>query len=69
MFYRKNVAGKERIARLLGGALMLACGLIGLQASALGLVVAAAGAVSVLTGFVGYCPAFAMMGRKPLASE
>ena len=64
MFYRKNVGGKERIARLLGGGLMILCGLVGLHATALGLLLAGAGVVTLLTGTVGYCPACAMAGRK-----
>lgn len=66
MFYRKNVSGKERAARLVGGGLMVLCGLVGLQASMLGILVAGAGVVSAMTGLVGFCPACAMVGRKPL---
>ena len=64
MLIRKNIGSKERLARLLGGGLMIVCGLIGLQASPLGLALAAVGVVSVLTGVVRYCPACAMAGRK-----
>ncbi len=66
MFYRKNVATKERIARLTAGCLMIVCGLVGLGASSLGVLFAVAGAVTMLTGVVGFCPACAMIGRKPL---
>jgi hypothetical protein len=66
MFYRKNVGSKERIARFVGGGLMVVCGLLGLQASPLGLMVAVAGVVSTATGLFGFCPACAMVGRKPL---
>ncbi len=65
MFNRKNVGPKERIARIVGGCLMVLCGLIGLQATPLGLAVAAVGVVSMLTGIVRYCPACALSGRKP----
>ena len=67
MWYRKNVGGRERWGRLVGGALMIACGVIALKASMLGLLVVGAGAVTVLTGLVGYCPACAVAGRKSLA--
>ncbi|RZI86302.1 MAG: DUF2892 domain-containing protein [Rubrivivax sp.] len=66
MWYRKNVGGRERAARLIGGGLMIAYGLGGLQGSALGLLMAGSGAVSIATGLFGYCPACAMAGRKPL---
>ena len=69
MFYRKNVSGKERAARLVGGGLMVLCGLVGLQASMLGILVAGAGVVSAVTGLVGFCPACAMVGRKPLEDK
>jgi len=69
MFYRKNVGNKERIARLAAGCLMVLCGLVGLQASPLGLLVAAAGVVSTVTGLFGFCPACAMVGRKPVDSK
>ncbi|HMC14256.1 MAG TPA: DUF2892 domain-containing protein [Albitalea sp.] len=69
MLYRKNVGNKERFARLLGGGLMVLCGLVGLHASALGILFAVAGVGTLLTGAIGYCPACAMIGRKPLASE
>lgn len=65
MLFRKNVGQKERIARLIGGGLMIVCGLLGLQASPLGWAVAAVGAVSMLTGVTRFCPACALGGRKP----
>lgn len=69
MFYRKNVGGKERFGRLVAGAAMMLCGLVGLQASPLGWLLAASGVVTVLTGVVGYCPACAMVGRRPVKEE
>jgi hypothetical protein len=33
MWYRKNVGGWERAARLIGGGLMLTCGVVALHAS------------------------------------
>ena len=66
MFYRKNVPGAERIIRLVAGVLMIACGLLGLKGMPVGYAIAAVGVVSLLTGFVGYCPACAVAGRKTL---
>ena len=65
MFNRKNVGPKEKIARIVGGCLMVLCGLLGLQATPLGLAVAAVGVVSMLTGMFRHCPACALSGRKP----
>ncbi len=69
MFYRKNVGSKERVGRLVAGGAMMLCGLVGLQASPLGWLLAASGVVTVLTGVVGYCPACAMVGRRPVKEE
>jgi hypothetical protein len=65
MEIRRNVGSKERVARVVGGVLMILCGLVGLHATPLGWVVAATGAVSLATGLIRYCPACALAGRKP----
>ncbi len=64
MWHRKNVGGKERWSRLLAGALMAFCGVIGLKMSVLGILLDGVGAFTALTGLVGYCPACAVAGRK-----
>jgi hypothetical protein len=66
MWYRKNVGGWERAARLIGGGLMLICGVVALHASPLGLLLSGAGVVTLVTGAFGYCPACAIAGREPL---
>jgi Protein of unknown function (DUF2892) len=66
MWYRKNVGGWERTARLIGGGLMVICGVVALHASPLGLLVSGAGVVTLVTGVFGYCPACAIGGREPL---
>ena len=66
MFYRKNVGSKECLVRAVGGVLMAAGSLAWLGATPLGLVLAASGAGLALTGLFGYCPACAMVGRKPV---
>jgi len=67
--FNRNVGKKERIARVIGGMLMLLCGLIGLHATLLGLVVAGVGAISLITGIIRYCPACAMSGRTSITKE
>jgi hypothetical protein len=66
MWYRKNVGGWERAARLIGGGLMLICGVVALHASPLGLLLSGAGVVTLVTGVFGYCPACAVAGRESL---
>ena len=64
MFYRKNLPGWERAARVIGGVAMVACGLLGLSGMPIGYLIAAAGGVTATTGFVGFCPMCAMVGRR-----
>jgi hypothetical protein len=52
MFYRKNLPGWERAMRSVGGAVMVACGLLGLSGMPIGYLIAGAGLVTALTGFV-----------------
>jgi len=66
MLYRKNVGSKEGLARVLGGVLIVACSLTVVGTAPLGWVLAASGVFTVLTGLFGYCPACAMVGRKPV---
>jgi uncharacterized membrane protein len=55
--------------RLLAGAIMALCGLIGLRASLLGILLTGAGAFTALTGAIGYCPSCAIAGRKLPADQ
>ena len=66
MLYRKNITRPESLLRVVGGAALIAAGLWWLAASPLGLVLAASGAGSILSGAFGYCPACALVGRKPV---
>ena len=66
MLYRKNVGSKEGWSRVLLGALIVAGSLMQLGTTPLGLALAASGVFTALTGLFGYCPACAMVGRKPL---
>jgi hypothetical protein len=63
MLYRKNVGSKESWARVIGGALIVACSFTQIGLTPLGLVLSISGA---LTGLIGFCPACAMAGRKSL---
>ena len=66
MLYRKNVGPLERGARLLAGAVIVAVSLTQLGFTPLGLVLAASGVCGALTGLIGFCPACALVGRKPV---
>jgi len=66
MLYRKNMGSRERWVRVIGGALIVACSLTQIGPTLLGLVLATAGVLTALTGLIGFCPACAMAGRKPL---
>lgn len=69
MFYRKNLPVWERALRVLTGVAMIACGLIGLPATMIGYVLAGLGVATLLTGFVGFCPMCAMVGRRDLTPK
>ncbi len=64
MFYRKNLPGWERALRVVAGIALIAWGLAGISGAPIGYVIAAGGATAILTGFFGFCPMCAMVGRK-----
>jgi hypothetical protein len=70
MFYRKNLPGWERAMRTIGGVGMIAYGLFGvpgllsMPGMMAGYLIAGTGMVAVLTGFFGFCPMCAMVGRR-----
>lgn len=64
MWYRKNIPGWERALRVLMAIAMIGYGLFALPGLAIGYLIAAAGVMAGLTGFVGFCPACAMVGRR-----
>ena len=66
MLYRKNIGSRESWARVIVGASIVACSLTQIGPTLLGSVLAATGVFTALTGLVGFCPACAMAGRKPL---
>jgi hypothetical protein len=66
MLYQKNLPLWERWLRVLGGIALVGYGLFGTpSALVMGIALFSAAAV-IVTGFVGYCPACAMVGRKPI---
>lgn len=64
MIYVKNLPAWERILRVAAGLAMAATGLLAFPAQWLGYGLAASGVVAALTGFVGFCPMCAMVGRR-----
>ena len=70
MFYRKNLPGWERVMRSVGGVVMIAYGLFGMPGlpgtpgTMAGYLITGTGAVAILTGFFGFCPMCAMVGRR-----
>lgn len=64
MFYIKNVPAWERALRLLMGIGLLAAAIAYFGSTTAGWTAGAAGAMAMMTGFVGFCPACALVGRK-----
>jgi DUF2892 family protein len=68
VFYRKNVYAWEQIVRFVVGAAMIGGGFYYLAGWTAWLVAALA-LYMLLTGIFGYCPACAMIGRRPIDSH
>jgi DUF2892 family protein len=64
MLYRKNLPGWERAVRVVAGIGMIGYGLLGMPGGTAGYLVAGTGAVALLSGFFGFCPMCAMVGRR-----
>jgi len=64
MLYQKNLPGWERVLRVMMGGAMIAAGVIGLHGGVMGYGLAGMGGMVIITGFIGFCPACAMVGRK-----
>ncbi|AVH74393.1 YgaP family membrane protein [Nostoc sp. 'Lobaria pulmonaria (5183) cyanobiont'] len=69
MWYKKNLPMWERMMRGAAGVAIAICGLIGLKGMPIGYLIATSGVCVGLTGFFGFCPACAMLGRKPKSSK
>jgi hypothetical protein len=61
--FKRNVGSKERVARMIFGALLICTGVVAMHASVLGIAVAAVGGFSLITGIC----ACAVAGRQPTA--
>jgi len=59
-----NEAGWDRVLRVVAGLLMLYLGIGGAVTGALAIVVDVIGVLLLLTGAVGYCPAYPLLGFK-----
>jgi hypothetical protein len=64
MLYRKNLPTWERWGRGLSGAGLVVLGVTAQWATLTGWVLAGLGAITLLSGFVGFCPMCALLGRK-----
>jgi hypothetical protein len=66
VIYRKNVGRAERVLRAVAGVGLVGYAVLQAGLTPLGIGLALAGMVAVLTGMVGFCPACAMVGRRPV---
>jgi hypothetical protein len=66
MLYRKNMTRPESLLRIVGGIALAAVALWWQGASPLGLLLVASGVGTAISGAFGYCPACALVGRKPV---
>ncbi len=65
MFYPKNVPNWERVIRITAGIILIAIALLQQSFGQLGAILfIASGIFTIATGFVGWCPACALVGRK-----
>lgn len=66
MLFFKNVPPVERVLRLFAGIAIIAVGWVEYQGQIFGYTLIASGIIAIMTGFVGFCPMCAMVGRKRL---
>lgn len=64
MFYVKNVTTGERILRLIMGLMGLGYAAMNWGGSGLAIGIGIMGAMLAMTGLVGFCPMYALVGRK-----
>ena len=64
MFYPKNVPNWERGARIVFGVVLIAMALFGSFSALMSTMLIASALFVIGTGFVGWCPACALVGRK-----
>ncbi|HEX9117293.1 MAG TPA: DUF2892 domain-containing protein [Anaerolineae bacterium] len=61
---KANMAGWDRIARIVLSVVLLYLGLASVVTGSLGLILEILGVVFLLTGIVGWCPIYALFGLK-----
>lgn len=66
MFYRKNLPAGERWARMALGLVIAGAGVALAGWTPAGWLALAAGLGAAATGLVGFCPACALLGRRPV---
>lgn len=65
MFHlKRNVPGRERLLRVAAGLLLAGAALSGVTFGLPSWVLLACAAGVALTGFVGFCPAYSLLGRQ-----
>ncbi len=64
MFYQKNVLGIERAIRIAIGLCLVCMALLFAPEAWMKWSAIAAGMIAVCTGFIGFCPMCALVGRK-----
>ena len=58
----RNEGNMDRFIRIIAGAVLIALLFIGTTSGVLGIVLAIAGGVLLLTGMVGFCPLYRLLG-------
>ncbi len=61
---KQNVAGWDRIVRVVLGIVLLYLGVAGVVTGGLGIVLDIIGVVFLVTGIAGFCPLYALLGFK-----
>jgi hypothetical protein len=64
MLYAKNLPAWERWSRAVIGLGLVAVGVTAQWATLTGWVLVGSGAITLLSGFIGFCPMCALVGRK-----
>jgi hypothetical protein len=69
MLYVRNLPAWERWGRGLAGLGLAVFGVVAQWGTLAGWALIGAGVIALLTGFVGFCPMCAMVGRKPVSAD
>lgn len=69
IYFKRNLPGWERAIRVLSGLVLAGLAVLFSTSPLMMWIEMAAGLCLVGTGFVGFCPMCAMMGRKPVADN